>query len=99
MSLEIIRRIVVESGNYQPVKTILDDYDLKDLVPFFSSNPLPLNTEHATFQADHPQVTTDGTEIWVRNRDLDHDIMFLSPAEAIALGYALFSLGLHLKGK
>jgi hypothetical protein len=54
---------------------------------------------HKTFHADHQQVTTDGTDIWLRNRDLDADIMHLSPDDAIALGFALFSIGLTLKSE
>ncbi len=60
-------------------------------------------SEHITFQAEHPQVSVipnslengDGI-IALRHND---GSQFLTPAEAIALGYALFSIGLTLKGK
>lgn len=101
MSLEIISRIVVESGNCEPVKTILDGYDLKALVPFFSSNPLSLNTEHTAFQADHPRLTIEQGQVVLNDAD-GGDYGYMSqkftPDEAIALGFALFSIGLTLKG-
>lgn len=57
-------------------------------------------SEHITFQAEHPDVKPSHTSDGKPCIDYCHPyagIIELSPAEAIALGYALFSIGLTLK--
>lgn len=59
-------------------------------------------SEHTTHSPRHPNVSThaDVSRIVVRGIDtwtLNHFRTTLSPDEAIALGFALFSQGLELK--
>jgi len=59
-------------------------------------------TEHTTFQAEHPLVRASHFEDGKQCVDLQHPYIpgaphELTPDEAIALGYALFSIGLSLK--
>ncbi len=55
-------------------------------------------TEHLKFEASHPRVKVwnDGRDIGLLNED-GSDGEKLTPDEACALGYALFSIGLTLK--
>lgn len=58
-------------------------------------------TAHITFQATHPHVVVASDKVRLELRDYEdnrQNFAYLSSAEAIALGYALFSIGLTLKG-
>lgn len=55
------------------------------------SNPTPI------IKATHPQVYPGHGEIIIRNSELDHDVMILTPDQAIAIGFAMFTLALQMK--
>ena len=59
-------------------------------------------SEHTTFHAENPMVSVSHGDI-VLSVDTGWnngpDKIAFTPDEAIALGYALFSIGLTLKGK